>query len=85
MASLDLKALTFDSQWRLEAKPRGAGRGRQAAARRSPCSIAGPSRRSARSSRASIPAALEQELSARKIERDVEELERLRRIDERAG
>ncbi|MBX9588297.1 MAG: AsmA family protein [Hyphomonadaceae bacterium] len=81
IASLDLKALTFDSQWRLEAKTGVAGTsGKQLPAvtvvYRGPVSALGAIEPRIDS------AALEQELSARKIERDVEELERLRRLDE---
>ena len=81
IASLDLKALTFESQWRLEAKPVGTGAvGKQlppvTVVYRGPVAALGSLEPRIDS------AALEQELSARKIERDVEELERLRRLDE---
>jgi AsmA family/AsmA-like C-terminal region len=81
-ASLDLTALTFDSQWRLEAKPVGppSTAGKQLPAvsvfYRGPVAALGTIEPRIDSS------VLEQELSTRKIERDVEELERLRRLDE---
>jgi uncharacterized protein involved in outer membrane biogenesis len=80
---LDLSALKLESQWRLEAKVPGAGS--DAVKRPLPPVIV--------SYRAPLAAlrgaeqqidttAVEQELQARKIERDLEELERLRRLDE---
>jgi hypothetical protein len=80
-AKLDLKTLKFDSQWRLEGRmPTG-----DAAARPLPAAVV-----SYRAPLASLGAAelqidtavLEQELAARKIERDMEELERLRKLNE---
>jgi uncharacterized protein involved in outer membrane biogenesis len=81
-ASVDLKALTFDSQWRLEAK---AVAGTGMAAKQLPAVIVvyrGPLAALGTLDPRIDSAALEQELSARKIERDVEELERLRKMDE---
>ena len=81
IASLDLKALTFNSQWRLEAKAGVSG----AAGKQLPAVIvvySGPVAALGATEPRIDSAALEQELSARKIERDVEELERLRRLDE---
>jgi uncharacterized protein involved in outer membrane biogenesis len=80
-AKLDLKTLKFDSQWRLEGRmPTG-----DAAAKPLPAAVV-----SYRAPLASLGAAelqidtavLEQELAARKIERDMEELERLRKLNE---
>lgn len=81
IASLDLKALTFDSQWRLEARAgvTGAG-GKQLPA--VTVVYSGPVTSLGAVEPRIDSAALEQELSARKIEHDVEELERLRRLDE---
>jgi hypothetical protein len=81
-ASLDLRGLTFDSQWRLEAKSLAPG-GKAGKPLppvtvyyRAPLAALGTIEPRIDS------AALEQELSARRIEQDVEELERLRRLDE---
>jgi hypothetical protein len=82
IASLDLRALTFDSQWRLEAKSGTAG---SVAGKQLPpvvITYRGPVTALGAVDPRIDSAALEQELSARKIERDVEELERLRRLDE---
>lgn len=78
IASLDLKALTFDSQWRLEARPPGSGKALPAVTvvYRGPVASLGTIEPRIDSG------TLEQELSTRKIERDVEELERLRKLDE---
>lgn len=80
-ARLDLKTLRLDSQWRLEARMPGSDPG----ARPLPAVVV-----SYRAPIASLGAAelqvdtavLEQELAARKIERDMEELERLRKLNE---
>jgi uncharacterized protein involved in outer membrane biogenesis len=81
-ASLDLRGLAFDSQWRLEAKPLT----RQGSAGKAlpPVTVyyRGPLAALGTIEPRIDTAALEQELSARKIEQDVEELERLRRLDE---
>jgi hypothetical protein len=80
-ASLDLMSLDFHSQWRLEARAVAAG----SSARRLPVvavEYAGPVSSLGTLTPRIDSAALEQEISARKIERDVEELERLRKLDE---
>ena len=81
VASLDLRALSFDSQWRLEGKTAEAG----ATAKQLPVVTVvyrGPIASLGAIEPRIDSAALEQELSTRKIERDMEELERLRRMDE---
>jgi hypothetical protein len=81
IASLDLRSLTFDSQWRLEAKAGIAGAG----GKQLPAVTVvygGPVASLGAIEPRIDSSALEQELSTRKIERDVEELERLRRLDE---
>jgi hypothetical protein len=80
-ARLDLKTLKLDSQWRLEARMPGG----DAAAKTLPAVVV-----SYRAPVAALGAAelqidtavLEQELAARKIELDMEELERLRKLNE---
>jgi uncharacterized protein involved in outer membrane biogenesis len=80
-ARLDLKTLKLDSQWRLEARMPGS----DAAAKPLPAVVV-----SYRAPVATVGAAelqidtamLEQELAARKIERDMEELDRLRKLNE---
>ena len=80
-AKLDLKTLKLNSQWRLEARMPAGG----AAAKPLPAAVV-----SYRAPLATLGAAelqidtavLEQELAARKIERDMEELERLRKLNE---
>jgi hypothetical protein len=81
-ASVDLRGLIFDSQWRLEAK--SLARAGSAAKPLPPVTVF---YRAPLAALGSVEpridsAALEQELSARRIEQDVEELERLRRLDE---
>jgi hypothetical protein len=80
-ASLDLRALTFDSQWRLESKLADADTAVKplpgvSVIYRGPIASLGAIEPRIDSG------ALEQELSARKIERDMEELDRLRKMDE---
>jgi hypothetical protein len=80
-ASLDLRALSFDSQWRVDGKVAEAGpAGKQlpgvTVVYRGPIASLGAIEPRI------VSAALEQELSARKIERDMEELDRLRKMDE---
>ncbi len=80
-ARLDLKGLTLDSQWRLEARLVDLG----AAAKLLPAvtvSYRAPLATLSAAEPQIDTSALEQELSARKIERDLEELERLRRFNE---
>jgi uncharacterized protein involved in outer membrane biogenesis len=82
-ARLDLTAFKLDSQWRLEANAPGAGSG--AAAKPLPpvvVSYRGPVAALRMAEQQIDTTAVEQELSARKIERDLEELERLRRLNE---
>jgi hypothetical protein len=78
-AGLDLKTLMLDSQWRLESSAPKAGT--------KPLPVVtveyhGPLAALGTLEPRIGSAALEQELSARRIEREVEELERLRRLDE---
>jgi uncharacterized protein involved in outer membrane biogenesis len=78
-ARLDLKALAFDSQWRLEARPAGANSKPLPAVT---VSYRGPLA-SLGALEPQIDAAnLEQELSARRIAQDMEELERLRKLED---
>jgi hypothetical protein len=78
-ARLDLKELSLDSQWRLEAKPEGApGK---------PLPVVTVSYRGPLASLGALEpqidaTGLEQELSARRIAQDMEELERLRGLEE---
>jgi uncharacterized protein involved in outer membrane biogenesis len=79
-ARLDLKTLKLDSQWRLEAKLPGD----DAAAKPLPAAIVSYRAPVAALGAAELQidtAALEQELAARKIEHDMEELERLRKLN----
>jgi len=77
---LDLKTLKFDSQWRLEAKMPGSDAAKPLPAvvvsYRAPVATLGAGELQIDT------AVLEQELAARKIERDMEELERLRKLNE---
>jgi uncharacterized protein involved in outer membrane biogenesis len=83
-ARLDLKTLKLDAQWRLETKAPESGAAGSAGRPLPPVIV------SYRSHLATLAGtepqvdttALEQELSARKIEQDMEELERLRRANE---
>jgi hypothetical protein len=80
MAGLDLKTLLFDSDWRLEQNP-AAGATDKAlpgvtVTYRGPVASLGSLEPRIGSE------ALERELAVRRMERDVEELERLRRLDE---
>ncbi|MFZ1103954.1 MAG: AsmA family protein [Hyphomicrobiaceae bacterium] len=80
---LDLNAFKLDSQWRLQPKPPDAGP--DAAKRPLPpviVSYRAPLAALKDAERQIDTTAVEQELSARKIERDLEELERLRRLDQ---
>ncbi len=80
-ASIDLKTLALDSEWRLE--PKAAAPGERAAlpgivvTYRGPVAVLGSLEPRITSD------ALERELTVRRMERDVEELERLRRLDEK--
>jgi len=80
-ASLDLKTLGFESDWRLEQRPGAAHAGKQplpgvTVSYRGPFAALGAIEPRVNSE------ALERELAVRRMERDVEELERLRRLDE---
>jgi AsmA-like protein len=80
-ARLDLKTLKLDSQWRLEAKVPGV----DTTAKPLPAVVVSYRAPIATLSAAELQidtAVLEQELAARKIERDMEELERLRKLNE---
>jgi AsmA family len=81
VASLDLRSLAFDSQWRLEAKSGISGAGGKPLPAVTVV-YSGPVAALGTIEPRIDSTALEQELSARKIEREVEELERLRRLDE---
>ena len=78
-AALDLKTLEFESDWRLEPKAGAAGK--------APLPAVTVSYRGLVAALGSLEPrinseALERELAVRRMERDVEELERLRRLDE---
>jgi large subunit ribosomal protein L24 len=80
-ARLDLRTLKLDSQWRLEANTPGGDAGAKAL----PAVVVSYRALIATPGAAELQidtAALEQELAARKIERDMEELERLRKLNE---
>jgi uncharacterized protein involved in outer membrane biogenesis len=80
---LDLNAFKLDSQWRLE--PKAPDAGPDAAKRPLPpviVSYRAPLAALKGAEQQIDTSAVEQELSARKIERDLEELQRLRRLDE---
>lgn len=77
---LDVGAATFEGEWRIEAVDRTAStRPRTYAVR---YLYAGPASRLGRAPAEVSLEPLERELAVRKMERDVEELERLRRLDE---
>jgi uncharacterized protein involved in outer membrane biogenesis len=80
-ASLDLKTLGFESDWRLEQKPSANPAGKLplpgvTVTYRGPVAALGSLEPRINSE------ALERELAVRRMERDVEELERLRKLDE---
>ena len=77
----DLSSLSLDSEWQVEMKNRKAGRTWP------PVSVTyvGPLAKLGTLEARVVPDALERELSVRKMERNVDELERLRRLDEDAG
>jgi hypothetical protein len=80
-AGLDLKTLLFESDWRLEHKPAAAPPDKAplpgvTVTYRGPVASLGSLEPRVNSD------ALERELAVRRMERDVEELERLRRLDE---
>jgi hypothetical protein len=79
-AALDLKSLQFESEWRLEAKAAGG-------ADKAPLPAVVVGYRGSVTALGSLEPridaeALQRELAVRRMERDVEELERLRRLDE---
>ena len=78
-AALDLSALTLASEWRLARKPRVDGERPLPPAT---LTYRGPITALGRLEPTLSTEALERELAVRKVERDVEELERLRRLDE---
>ena len=80
-ASLDLKTLLFESDWRLEQKP-SAGPTDKPALPGVTVSYRGPVAALGSLEPRINSDALERELAVRRMERDVEELERLRRLDE---
>lgn len=78
-AGLDLAALGFSSEWRIEGKPRAEGEKPLPAVTvlyRGPVAALGSLQPRI------VTDALEREIAVRKMEKDVEELERLRRLDE---
>jgi hypothetical protein len=79
-ASLDLRTFAFDSEWRLGQKPPGAGE--KPALPPVTVTYRGPVEALGRIEPRIASEALERELAVRRMERDVEELERLRRLDE---
>lgn len=80
-ASLDLRSLNFDAEWRLDQMP-AAGSADKPALPTVTVTYRGPIA-SLGSLEARIGSeALERELAVRRMERDVEELERLRKLDE---
>jgi hypothetical protein len=81
VATLDLGSLSFRSPWRLDAKSTSPGPGAKSLPGVT-VEYGGPIASLGKLAPRIDSAALEQELSARRIERDVEELERLRRLDE---
>jgi uncharacterized protein involved in outer membrane biogenesis len=79
--ALDLRTLTYDSEWRLE-QSAPAGAGERALLPAAVVSYRGPLTQIAKLSPQFNTEALERELTVRRMERQVEELERLRRADE---
>jgi len=80
-ASLDLRALNLDSEWRLDQKP-AAGPTDKPALPTVTVTYRGPIGSLGTLEPRISSEALERELSVRRMERDVEELERLRKLDE---
>jgi AsmA-like protein len=81
VASLDLKTLQFDADWRLDQK-RAVGAGDKAPLPGITVSYRGPVTSLAGLQPRIDSDALERELAVRRMERDLEELERLRKLDE---
>jgi hypothetical protein len=80
-AGLDLKTLAFESDWRLEQKPATATGGKPPLPAVT-VTYRGPVAALGRLAPRIGSEALERELAVRRMERDVEELERLRQLDE---
>ena len=80
-ASLDLRTLNLDSEWRLDQKP-AAGPADKPALPTVTVTYRGPVGSPDGLEPRIASEALERELSVRRMERDVEELERLRKLDE---
>jgi len=80
-ASLDLRTLNLDSEWRLDQKP-AAGPADKPALPTVTVTYRGPIGSVGGLEPRISSEALERELSVRRMERDVEELERLRKLDE---
>ena len=79
-ASLDLRSLAFETEWRLGQKPPGPGE--KPALPGVTVTYRGPLEALGRIEPRIASDALERELAVRRMERDVEELERLRKLDE---
>ena len=79
-ASLDLRSLAFETEWRLGQKPPGPGE--KPALPAVTVTYRGPLEALGRIEPRIASDALERELAVRRMERDVEELERLRKLDE---
>jgi hypothetical protein len=79
-ASLDLRSLAFESEWRLSQKAPAPGE--RPALPPVTVSYRGPLEALGRIEPRISSDALERELAVRRMERDVEELERLRKLDE---
>jgi AsmA-like C-terminal region len=80
--SLDLRTLTFDSEWRLEQKRSEGDAAQKTALPGVTVSYRGPVAAVTEQVARVNTDAIERELSVRRMERDVEELERVRRQDE---
>jgi uncharacterized protein involved in outer membrane biogenesis len=81
-ASLDLRTLTLESDWRLEEAAPAANAGDKPAPPAVTISYRGPAATLASEEPHIASDALEREIAVRRMERDVEELERLRKLDE---
>jgi hypothetical protein len=81
-ASIDLKTLGFESSWRLESKPAAAAPAGKAPLPGITVTYRGPVAALGGLEPRIDSEALERELAVRRMERDVEELERLRKLDE---
>ena len=81
-ANVDLRSLLFESDWRLEQNPAAGPMPDKPALPAVPVFYRGPVAAVATLEARIVTEPLERELSVRKMERDVEELERLRKLDE---